>query len=125
MYAFRVALPDYDYEWSFVDDAVRRKASPVGSDGVRLLNDAVHVALNREDCDLRVNALYDLVRDSFRSRERGSEMHVLVVLFLPLRAESWKNLLLQRLLHYRKAIDRDASTARVCRRLRQTTACRK
>ena len=65
---FRISLTDDDDEGRFVDNASIRELTPIGGDDAGLLQ-AINVALDGEDGDLRINALNNLIRDRLRSGE--------------------------------------------------------
>src|SRR3954468_23490 len=102
MNALRISLAHQNHKRSFVDDASLRKHMPIRSDKATLLQ-SISVALDRENRDLRFNALENLVGHRLRAGERRGEMNVEVVFTFGLGRERRINRFLKRLLHDRKA----------------------
>src|SRR6185369_6798515 len=82
---------------------------------------SLRVTVNRQNCNVSLNSLKNLIGDGFRPCERRGEAHVLAVLAFPLRSETWKHCLLQRLFHNREPVECYGNVARLGRWLRQTT----
>ena len=95
----RVVLAHEDDEGRPIDHAVLGERAPIRGDRVAVAQ-ALGIALEGQDRDLRADALEDLVRDRLGSRERGVEVHVDAVIGLPLGGEGREDRALERLLHH-------------------------
>ena len=119
--AFWVSAANENNEWCLVDDPFVWTGSPVSSNETTIAQPE-SVSLDREDGDVRVDPLKDLIGYCFGTGKGRGESHVLPMALFPFGGEPRKDALLERLLHDRKSVNRDINVARFRRRLRQTVA---
>jgi hypothetical protein len=74
---------------------------------------AVRIALDREDRDVGVDALQDLVGDRLRAREGTGDVELGAVLALPALLEGREKRLLHDVLHHGEAVHRELGVSRV------------
>src|SRR6266404_9739630 len=84
MNAFRISLAHQNDEGSLVDYSFLRQSVPIGGDEAFVF-EALRVALDGENGDLRLHPLENLVGDGFGSGERGSKAYVYAMLSFCLR----------------------------------------
>src|SRR6266404_1123891 len=110
MYAFRISLAHENHEWRFIDDLFLRQRAPVGLD-VAVVFQALRIAFDRENRDLRFHAGDDLVGYGFRSGERRGEANIETMLSFHFGGERRIDRFLERFFHDRKTINSNVDAA--------------
>src|SRR4030088_1757863 len=98
MDAFRISPAHDNYERRLVDYSFLRQSVPIGCYETFVF-EALRIALDGKNGDLRFHSLEDLVGDGFGSGERGSETYVKAMLSFYLCRKSWVDRFLERLFH--------------------------
>src|SRR5258707_13476041 len=110
MNAFRISLAHQNDKGSLVDYSLVRQSLLIGGHEAFVF-EALRVALDGENGDLRFHPLENLVGDGFGSGERGSKAYVYAVLSFCLRYKRRIDRLLKRLFHDGKPVQRDIDAA--------------
>src|SRR3977135_959759 len=110
MDAFRISPAHDNYKRSLVDYSFLRQSVPIGCYETFVF-EALRIALDGKNGDLRFHSLEDLVGDGFGSSERGRKAYIQAMLSFRFSHESRIDSLLKRLFHDRKAVQRDIDAA--------------
>src|SRR5215468_5104746 len=104
--AFRIAPPHDDHHRGLVDYPSVRQFAPFVPGHLRL-DQTVGVALDGQDCDVRLSARHYLIGYDFGTRVRGLKGQLLPGLLLPLPLVVRQNRGLKTLLDHAEAVNSD------------------